>query len=226
MLDIIYEDKDIIVVRKPAGQESQGGKSFSMDLLSELKNYLARKQNNMNPYVAVVHRLDRPVSGVMVYAKTQLAAACLSKQIQNGQMKKRYYALLSCPIVPESGTLEHYLGHDKKRNQSFVAAKGEAGAKLARLNYHTVPLDTFDEWKDMQKITPGWNLSLVDIELLTGRHHQIRVQFAAMGCPLLGDKKYSNIQQPNMSNRIGLCAYQLEFWHPTTKKKMMCCYVS
>lgn len=226
MLDIIYEDKDIIVVRKPAGQESQGGKSFSMDLLSELKNYLARKQNSTNPYVAVAHRLDRPVSGVMVYAKTQSAAACLSKQIQNGQMKKRYYALLSHPIIPENGTLEHYLLHDKKKNQSFVAAKGEAGAKLARLNYRTVPLDTFGEWKNMQKIAAGLDLTLVQVELLTGRHHQIRVQFAAMGCPLLGDKKYSNIQQPNLSNCIGLCAYELEFLHPTTKKKMRYCYVS
>ena len=106
MLDIVMEDEAVIVVRKPAGVESQGGRGFSMDLESEIRNYLYRKSGGRTSYVGVIHRLDRPVCGVMVYAKTKQAAADLSRQVQNGTMKKRYYAILCGRMHPEKGTLE------------------------------------------------------------------------------------------------------------------------
>ncbi|MGN0298195.1 MAG: RluA family pseudouridine synthase [Lachnospiraceae bacterium] len=220
MLTILYEDQEMIVVKKPAGQESQSSKKFSLDLLSEIKNYLARRDKTANPYVAVVHRLDQPVSGIMVYAKTPRAAANLSQQLQSGKMSKRYYALLRRPIEPSSGTLEHYLVHDKKTYSSHVAQKGEAGAKTARLIYQTVPLGQFAEFAQLAEQMGLNQAVLVDIQLLTGRHHQIRVQFAHMGCPLVGDRRYGAEESDNLMNRVALCAYQLEFFHPTTKRKM------
>lgn len=222
MATILYEDQDILVVVKPAGQESQSGRKFSMDLLSEIKNELARREKCVNPYVAVVHRLDRPVSGVMVYAKTKAAAAALSRQIQQGTMKKRYYALLTRPISPKDGVLEHMLVHDKMANCSHVANKGEVGAKKAVLRYRTVDGSGFHGFDSMKK---DGTLPMVDIELLTGRHHQIRVQFAAMGCPLVGDRKYGQEEQGNVnSNCIALCAYQLSFRHPRTGKTVVFTY--
>lgn len=222
MVTILYEDEDILVVKKPAGQESQSGRGFSMDLLSEIKNELARREKRANPYVAVVHRLDRPVSGVMVYAKTKAAAAALSRQVGQGTMKKRYYALLTRPIVPSSGTLEHMLVHDQKTNCSHVAQIGESGAKKAVLHYRAADGRHFHEFDAMAK---DGTFPMVDIELVTGRHHQIRVQFAAMGCPLVGDTKYGNsVQTVGRGSRIALCAYQLTFQHPRTGRTLTFTY--
>lgn len=221
MLDIIMEDEAMIVVRKPAGVESQGGRGFSMDLESEIRNYLYRKSGGKTSYVGVIHRLDRPVCGVMVYAKTKQAAAALSSQVQSGRMEKRYYAVLCGTMHPERGSLEDYLVKDGRRNRSRVADPAEAGAKRAVLNYKTVDadafhgLDAFFEAGEQRE-----ERSMVEIELVTGRHHQIRVQFSHRGCPLLGDTRYGGTAGARAERAVGLCAYLLSFSHPVTGEKL------
>lgn len=236
MLDIIMEDKEILVVRKPAGVESQTGKGFSMDLESEIRNYLYQASGGKTSYVGVVHRLDRPVRGVMVYAKTKQAAAGLSRQVQSGGMKKRYYAILCGKMHPETGVLEDDLVKDGRTNTSHVAKKGETGGKRAVLYYRTVDFSAFH---GLDALLPEGAdaLSMVEIELITGRHHQIRVQFSHAGCPLLGDTRYNPAYvagdggsagsrkpfaggQAYAGREIGLCAYSLEFSHPVTGKRM------
>lgn len=137
MLDIVWEDEAILVVRKPSGIESQSGKSLSMDMVSLIKNELMFRQRKtgkklQEPYVGIIHRLDRPVSGVMVYAKTPFAAAQLSRQVQNHQMKKKYYALLCQTPAQKEGKLTDYLIQDKKNNMSRVATKEEEERKDAK----------------------------------------------------------------------------------------------
>lgn len=217
--EILYEDDAIIVVHKPAGMESQSGKSFSMDMCSFLKNRLAR-QGVRDPYIGVVHRLDRMVSGVMVYAKTREAAAKLSRQVQNGQMEKHYKALLCGQIEPKEGMLVDYLLQNPKTNCSAVAEPSAAGAKEARLTYRQIPLEELGcILKGMPQV-PDRSVTGVEIHLLTGRHHQIRVQFAHKGTPLFGDTKYNPAFQGKRSDRVALCAYRLSFRHPVTDKPM------
>lgn len=223
MLDIIMEDEAILVVRKPSGIESQTGRSFSMDLESQIRNYLNKKSGGKTSYVGVIHRLDRPVCGVMVYAKTRKAAANLSHQIQKGKMKKKYYAILCGKMNPERGSLEDYLVRDGRRNISRIAEKSEQGAKRAVLHYRTVPFSDFHGLdalflSEMEKN----ELSMVEVELITGRHHQIRVQFSHAGCPLLWDTRYHpDFIGKRGGDSIGLCAYFLSFFHPVTGKKMV-----
>lgn len=228
MLDIIFEDDAILVVRKPSGIESQSGKSLSMDMVSLIKNELSFRQRKageklQEPYIGIIHRLDRPVSGVMVYAKTPLAAAELSRQVQTHQMGKKYYALL-CQMPPQKeGVLTDYLIQDKKNNLSWVATKKEQSrkdAKKAILQYQMVENGSFHGFDFIAK--EEWEqLYLADITLITGRHHQIRVQFSHIGCPIWGDTKYNRDWNGKKGmGRIGLCAYQLTFFHPITKQKM------
>ncbi len=222
MLNIIMEDEAILVVRKPFGVESQSGRGFSMDLESEIRNYLSRKSGGKASYVGVVHRLDKPVCGVMVYAKTKQAAAELSRQIQNGTMKKRYYAILCGKMNPERGSLEDYLIKDGRTNCSRIAGKAEKGAKKAVLNYKTVDFSDFHGLDSLwtEGIEQG-SLSMVEIELLTGRHHQIRVQFSHAGCPLLWDTRYNPaFIGKKGGSAIGLCAHSLSFLHPVMGKRM------
>lgn len=217
MPEILYEDGQILVVRKPAGQDSQDGRGFSMDLSSELKNYLARKEGGV-PYLGIVHRLDRPVAGVMVFAKTKKAAASLSRQVLSGEMNKQYYALLcGLPGTGSGGVLMHYLVQDRRYNTSAVTDSGAEGAKRAELCYEIVPADIFHGFDALTEDFTG--LYLAKVTLKTGRHHQIRVQFAAEGAPLWGDDKYN----PNFERKkgaLGLCAYRLTFLHPATREKM------
>lgn len=224
MLDIIFEDPHILVVRKQAGIESQGGKSLSMDMVSLIKNEMMFRQRKAGikkePYVGVIHRLDRPVSGVMVYAKTQKAAAVLSRQVKLHMMQKRYYALL-CAMPPQKqGILRDFLVHDKKTNKTYISKNTDPAAKEAILQYQIVDRNKFQGF-DFIRDTQEQSYYLADILLMTGRHHQIRVQFANIGCPLWGDVKYNpqwNYSQP--SNQIALCAYELTFTHPITNKIM------
>lgn len=224
MLDIKYEDSEIIVVKKQAGIESQSGRTFAMDLYSEIRNYLSRNGGGPSPYVGVIHRLDRPVAGVMVYAKKQSAAASLSRQIQNGKMKKKYYALLCGVPNPPQGTRIDFLIHDKRTNITKLASEGEKDAKQAILNYAVINDCPIQELKDMEKEAQykGIETCYVDIELITGRHHQIRAQFAALNTPLYFDTKYNPFMKEEKKRpAIGLCAYQLSFEHPKTKKKLI-----
>lgn len=198
-LEIIYEDNDILLCYKPAGIATQTKRLGQQDMESLLKNYRAKKGES--PYIGIVHRLDQPVEGIMVFGKHQKATASLSKQIQEKMIGKYYYAVSAYKPEKESSILEHYLITDKKTNfTQIVEEKKEA--KFAKLEYHVVR--SIDE-----KI-------LFDIKLHTGRQHQIRVQMAHIGCPLIGDEKYGTKTQ----DRLALCSYRLQFQHPVTKTQM------
>ena len=213
MLKLLYEDHSIIVVEKPIGIESQSSRSFEPDMVSEIKKHIrSLSTDKKEPYVGVIHRLDKPVSGVMVYAKTQKAAAALSRQVQDGTMKKIYRAVLCGKPVDNVGNYVDYLRKDGKNNRSAIVDKGISDAKRAELNYRVV--DSLEE--------DGQILTLVEIELLTGRHHQIRVQFAGHGTPLWGDQKYNPqfAQGGRRGVSVALSACRLAFCHPVTQKQM------
>ena len=213
---IIYEDKDIIVCHKIAGIPVQTGKIGATDLVNELKNYLIKsnkEKQGKEVYLGVVHRLDQPVEGIIVFAKNQAAAGTLSKQLTTGIMNKCYYAVVSGIPKNEKDTLTDYLVKDNKTNTSSITTKDKG--KESKLEYTIL--------KQEQKEDKAY--ALLDIHLLTGRHHQIRVQMANANLALLGDKKYGNEISNALSNilnvkNVALCAYKLEIIHPTTKKKM------
>ncbi|MGN0243615.1 MAG: RluA family pseudouridine synthase [Lachnospiraceae bacterium] len=210
-IEILYEDEEIIVCVKPYGVASQSDKGMDMDMESYLKNYRAKKKEK--PEIYVVHRLDRPVAGIMVYAKTQAAAANLSGQIQSGTFDKYYQAVLTGHLQEPFNTLEDYLFRDAKANTSSVVSKQVTNAKRAELEY-----EVLDELETDEGI-----LTYVLVHLLTGRHHQIRVQMAHAGAPIWGDTKYNPAFQKskNKYQQIGLFATRLEFVHPKTQKPMI-----
>lgn len=213
MLQVLYEDKEIIVVVKPAGVESQAAKRFEPDMISEIKKHLVINKlctPGKEPYVAVIHRLDKPVSGVMVYAKTKKAAAALSEQVQNRKMDKIYEAVVCGKPVHNVDNFVDYLKKSVDGNYSQVVDKGITDAKRAELSYETV--------KTVE--TEDGVMSLVRIHLLTGRHHQIRVQFAHHGLPLYGDGRYNPAFGGARRTSLALCAVSLAFNHPTTGKRM------
>ena len=199
MINIIYEDNHLLVVEKPINVPVQADKSGDEDLLTMLKKYLKEKYNKPGDvYLGLVHRLDRPVGGVMVFAKTSKAASRLSKQVQKHEFKKIYMAVIEGK-VSESGTFKDKLKKDEKTNITRVSEDG----KEAELSYNLIGFVN--------------NLSLVRISLKTGRSHQIRVQFASRKIPLYGDQKYN----PNaVKDQIALFASRLEFKHPITKEVM------
>ena len=199
MINIIYEDNHLLVVEKPVNIPVQADKSGDEDLLTMLKKYLKEKYNKPgDAYLGLVHRLDRPVGGVMVFAKTSKAASRLSKQVQKHEMKKIYMAVIEGK-VSESGTFIDKLKKDEQTNITRVSEDG----KEAELSYNLIGFIN--------------NLSLVRISLKTGRSHQIRVQFASRKIPLYGDQKYN----PNaVKDQIALFASRLEFKHPVTKEVM------
>lgn len=216
-LNILYEDSHIIVCYKPHGIATQNQKIGQPDMVSLIKNHLAKTQiAKGEPYLAVIHRLDQPVSGILVFAKTPFAAKELNRQLTTQGFGKHYRALVDGTPEPGNAVLENYLVKDKRTNLSRVCQKNTPDAKLARLNYEIIP-DGAGIYKDM--ISKGQ--TELDILLDTGRHHQIRVQLSHMGCPIVGDTKYNTKQTPEKKwQKICLCAYRLEFTHPKTKKKM------
>lgn len=208
-LNILYEDKDICVCVKPQGVLAQGNKSFDVDMVSLLKTRY--KSNSEEPYIAVINRLDRPVSGIMLFARNKKSANSLTNQLTKHNMNKCYYAICCGTPCDESGTFTDYLLKSATSNTSMVVPKDTKGAKEARLSYELI--NTFN--KD------NLDLSLVKIKLHTGRHHQIRVQFASHNLPLLYDTKYNPLYANKRSNGlVALCAYKLEFAHPTSGKLM------
>lgn len=213
--EIIYEDDDILVCYKPAGVATQTKRLGQKDMESILKNYIAvnnRKAGRMQPpYIGIVHRLDQPVEGVMVYAKTPQAAAKLSAQVKKHFVGKHYYALVQLPEGKQSmeeigldqkGTLENEIAFDAKRNVSAVMPQKTKETKHACLDYEVVA-------QKGQKL-------LLDITLHTGRHHQIRVQLAHAGIPIVGDTKYGKYP----ANQLGLCSYRISFGHPSSGTEM------
>ncbi len=213
-VEILHEDADIIVCVKPYGMPAQGDKSRDTDLLSYLKNHIFEEEElEEEPYLAMVHRLDRPVGGIMVFAKNQRAAARLSDQVQGGTMVKFYQAILTGELPDECGVLEDYLVKDGKTNTSKIVKKGTKGAKRAQLEYEV--LDVFE--------TDQGILSYVLIDLITGRHHQIRVQMAGRGAGIYGDTKYNSLfaKTKKKYQQIALFATRLEFEHPVTGEHMI-----
>lgn len=221
MLQVLYEDRDILVTVKPAGYESQAAKGFARDMVSEVRKHLVinkRSTPGKEPYVGVIHRLDKPVSGIMVYGLTKEAAAGLSDQIRQGEFRKTYQAV----ICGKPGKIvDNYVDYLKKSvdgNMSKVVEMGITGAKRAELSYECVKTIETEEGV----------FSLLTIHLKTGRHHQIRVQMAAHGLPLYGDRRYfpSGEAGDKGRNIVGsgagpaLCASALSFTHPSTKKKL------
>lgn len=198
-LNIIYEDNHIIVVEKPVNMLTQSDNTKDLDLQTALKMYVKKKyQKPGNVYIGLVHRLDRPTGGLMVFARTSKAASRLSEEIRNKSFKKSYLAVINGKTKKQD-TLEDYL--EKTGNISIISNK-EKG-KYAKLNYELI------EYKN--------NLSLVKVNLETGRNHQIRLQFKSRNMPLYGDNKYNNDKNKN----LGLYAYKLEFTHPTRREKMV-----
>ena len=202
---ILYEDKDLLVCHKPAGMPVQSRQVGSPDREQALRGYLARKKEPL--YLAVIHRLDQPVEGILVFAKNKKSAAGLNKQMQDGKMDKYYLAVTSKIPEKKSSRLEDWMIKDAKKNTSRIAKESEAGKKKAVLEYQV--LKEKDE------------MALVEIHLFTGRHHQIRVQTANAGFPLYGDTKYNpEFVGTKEWVQIALCAYKLNFAHPITKKQM------
>ena len=212
-IEIIFEDKDILVCRKPAGVATQTKRLGQQDMESLLKNYRVKKGEP--PYIGIVHRLDQPVEGVMVFAKNQQAAAHLSKQVQDRVIGKYYYALATqacdlCQHHPE-GVLEDYLITDKKTNFTSVIER-----KVWEKSPEKLPKDTKYAKLEYKLLVEKSN-ALFEIKLHTGRQHQIRVQMANAGCPLVGDSKYGEAKP---GDSLALCSYKLEFEHPTKKIPM------
>ena len=207
-LNILFEDEDVLVVKKDAGIPVQAGKLRMMDLQGLIKNELYRRNpKGGEPYLGLIHRLDQPVEGLLVFAKNPKAAAELSKQVTDGRMKKQYLALLCGKPEKETGTLVDYLLKDNRTNSSKVVDKGVKDAKRAELSYRIIRSDE--------------STALAEITLVTGRHHQIRIQMANASWPLYGDMKYNPAFQTTTEQvQTALCAYKLAFVHPKTKKYM------
>lgn len=203
-LEILFEDASIIVCYKPSGVAVQTKRFGEQDMESLLRNYLARKGEK--PYIGIVHRLDQPVEGVMVFAKSPKAAAELNRQMQQRGFGKYYYAVVTGTLQQQKGTLTDYLKKDGRTNISSVTDAKTPGAKKAVLSYEVLGSRN--------------GQSLVRVCLETGRHHQIRVQMAHAGCPLIGDKKYGAKDASGMRG-IALCSYHIDFIHPVTGKKML-----
>ena len=218
-INILYEDTQILVCVKPAGVATQSKRIGSPDMVSLLKNHISKTSGKSGePYLAVIHRLDQPVSGILVFAKTPAAAKDLNRQLTTSGFGKHYYALVAGTPEPTSADLENFLVKDARTNTSRICQKGTADAKLAKLHYDLVDTTFF---ADIASAIPVAT-SQLKIKLDTGRHHQIRVQLSGMGCPIIGDTKY-NPDSPKLTARrtpLCLCAYQLEFRHPVTKKAM------
>lgn len=199
MINVLYEDNHIIVVVKPVNVPVCLDSSGDLDLLNMVKKYLENKYNKKNAFVGLVHRLDRPVGGVMVFAKTSKAASRLSDEIRKKEFEKKYYAVV-CGKIDESGRFVDKLLKDNKKNMSFVSEKGkECSLEFTRIK-------TNDKY------------SLVSIYLETGRSHQIRVQFSYHGFPLYGDQKYN--KKAKVHEQIALFAYSLTFLHPVKREKL------
>ena len=205
MVKVIYEDNHLLIVEKPINILSQADNTNDIDMVSILKKYLKEKYNKPgNVFIGLIHRLDRPVGGVMVFAKTSKCASRLSEQVRNKTMKKTYKAVIHKVMDKKEDTLKDYLYKDKKTNTVSVVSKNHKEAKEAILSYKT--------------INKNKEFSLVEIDLKTGRPHQIRVQFSSRNHPLYGDQRYG---KSKVGEQIALWSSKLEIIHPTTKEKLV-----
>lgn len=205
-LNVIYEDNHIIVVEKPVNIPSQGDKTGDVDMLTLVKQYIKEKYNKPGEvYLGLIHRLDRPVGGVMVFAKTSKAAGRLSEQVREKVFKKKYLVVANGKMESKQDTLEDYLLKNEKNNMSKVVKEGTKNSKFASLDYEVL------------KYNEEINLSVLKINLHTGRHHQIRVQLSSRDHSIYGDQKYGG---RGHGKQIALWAYELSIVHPVTKEEL------
>lgn len=203
---ILYEDNHILIINKNVGQLVQGDKTGDKSLLELLKSFIKeRDQKPGNVFLGLVHRIDRPTSGLVIYAKTSKALSRLTQMVKNREIKKTYWAIVPKEIIPQSQTLTHYLKKNEKNNKAIVYNKETDGAKKAILNYQII--------KNLD------NYMLLEIDLQTGRHHQIRAQLSKIGVPIKGDLKYG-APRSNPDGGISLHARSLEFIHPVSKEQI------
>ena len=233
-LDILFEDKYIIVCVKPHGVATQSKNTAVPDMESMLKIHIFSCGPQIGePYLPIIHRLDQPVKGILVFAKTSLAARELNRQMQNASFEKYYRALVDGTPPDKEGTLENYMLKDGRTNTSSICTREVPGAKPARLHYKIVeegqgyfkmghPETSWGRGKSQFPPSPTEpSPTELDIRLDTGRHHQIRVQLANLGCPIMGDTKYNpKAMDTGAWQQIQLCAYRLSFLHPKTGRKM------
>ena len=203
---VVFEDNHLLVVNKLPGEIVQGDKTGDVPLLDKLKAYIAQVYQKPGAvFLGLVHRLDRPVSGLVIFARTSKALARMNALMRDHALEKRYWAITAKVPPNAEGQLEHWLIKNEKLNKSRPVSPGTPGARLARLKYKL--LASADRYH------------LVEIELLTGRHHQIRVQLAAMGCPIKGDLKYG-YPRSNPDGSIHLHARELAFSHPVRQEPL------
>lgn len=202
-LDILYEDNHIIVVNKRPGEIVQGDKTGDVPLSEIVAKFIARRDAKPGAaFVGVPHRLDRPVSGIAIFAKTSKSLERLNEMLRNGSLEKKYWAITGSRPPLEAGDLVNHLLRNEKQNKSYVTDKERVGSKEARLRYKLV--------------AKGDRYNLIEVELLTGRHHQIRCQLAFIGCPIKGDLKYG-APRSNKDGSISLHARSIKFTHPVKK---------
>lgn len=203
-MKVLYEDNHLIIVFKESGEIVQGDKTGDNPLSETVKEWIKDKHGKPgNVFLGVVHRLDRPVAGLVVFGKTSKATARMNKMFRDGEVHKTYWAIVQgCPEEPEA-TLTHWIVRNEQKNKSFAYDHEKPGAKKAVLSYRV--------------ISRGDNYSLLEVNLLTGRHHQIRCQLAHIGHPVKGDLKYG-ARRSNPDGSICLLSHKVEFVHPVSKK--------
>ena len=203
-MEVIYEDNHIIVVSKQSGEIVQGDKTGDIPLSETVKAYIKEKYAKPGAvFLGVVHRLDRPVSGLVVFARTSKALSRLNDMFRLGEVHKTYWAIVQNPPKEDAGTLEHWLVRNEQQNKSYAYDRERPQSKKAILKYRL--------------IGQSERYYLLEVNLMTGRHHQIRCQLAAMGCPIKGDLKYG-AKRSNPDGSISLLARRIEFVHPVSKQ--------
>jgi 23S rRNA pseudouridine1911/1915/1917 synthase len=205
-MEVIYEDNHIIIVNKQSGEIVQGDKTGDRPLSEIVKDYIKEKYHKPGEvFLGVVHRLDRPVSGLVVFARTSKALTRLNKMFAENEVHKTYWAIVKNEPKEPEGTLTHWLVRNEKQNKSYAYDRERPNAKKAILKYHVIGHTD--------------NYTLLEVNLMTGRHHQIRCQLAAMGCPIKGDLKYG-APRSNPDGSISLMSRRVEFIHPVSKEKI------
>ena len=205
-MNVIYEDNHIIIVNKSSGEIVQGDKTGDTPLVETVRAYIKEKYNKPgNVFCGLTHRLDRPVSGVVIFAKTGKALERINNMLKNHDIKKTYWAIVKNAPKQSEGTLVHYLVRNEKQNKSYAYDKEKPGSKHALLDYRLIAASD--------------NYYLLEVNLKTGRHHQIRCQLSKMGCPIKGDLKYG-FARSNPDGSICLHARRIAFVHPVSKENI------
>lgn len=203
---ILYEDNHLLIINKKAGQLVQGDKTGDESLLESIKNFIKKREAKPgNVFLGLVHRIDRPTSGLVIYAKTSKALSRLTQMVKNREIKKTYWAIVPKEMIPQTQRLVHYLKKNEKNNKAIVFTKPTEGAKEAILTYTVLKI--LDHYQ------------LLEIDLETGRHHQIRAQLSKIGVPIKGDLKYGAARS-NPDGGISLHARKLQFIHPVSKEEI------